>query len=561
MDQIATLWRLGPLKILCYLLGFLILYVLSVCFYRLTLHPLARIPGPFLSKLTDWSIVLQASSGSRHILTWKEHKEYGTIVRIGPNTLSFNTASALKAIYASRHVNLQKAPWYLTIDAGSGAASVHSEIDRDRHAFRRRVLDQAVSDLAEQPILDKIKTWVGYLGSESKANEQDWSEPTDMKDWCNWLSFDIMGELTFGQSFGCVDKGEYRFVSDVVLNATKFVYVAGFWPFISLVRPLLGTKWASLLFAKKAHEYEAYIRYANSMMERRIGAEKNPTQTLDGTPTTRRKDFVHHLLHARDPQTDKGLTLSELHADSALLIHAGSDTTALTLSAAIFYLVHHPLVLATLQGLVRTTFPTLDSIRAGSELLSLPYLRACIDETMRLAPPVPSHLPREVLAGGIEIDGSFFPEGTIVGVAPWSIHHNAVYFPDPFKYNPDRWMAASDADTDNGEDGRKAGTVLARSAFCPFGVGSRGCAGKRLAYLEVSLALATFLWVYDVRLYSSTASNTTRRSGPGEGKSAKKHADVRDRTDLYQLWDHFVADREGPVVQLKRANVSLGETE
>jgi cytochrome P450 len=199
--------------------------VVGLCIYRLTLHPLAKYPGPLLSKITDWSIVFQASSGDRHLETWKEHNEYGSVVRIGPNVLSFNTATALKAIYSGRKGNVRKSDWYRTIDAGSKAFSLHSEIDKSRHAFRRRVIDQAFSDSAvgraESLILKNVKVWVDSLGPDAG----EWSEQRDMKDWCNWLSFDMMGDLTFGRGFGCVEKGEHRFVPEVVMEATKFVYV------------------------------------------------------------------------------------------------------------------------------------------------------------------------------------------------------------------------------------------------------------------------------------------------------------------------------------------------
>lgn len=153
--------------------------------------------------------------------------EAGSIVRISPNTLSFNTASALKTIYSSRKANVQKADWYRTIDAGSRAFSVHSEIDKSKHAFRRRVLDQAFSEQAltdaESLILENARSWAACLGADTP--ESEWTPSRDMNDWCKWLSFDLMGDMTFGRAFGCVTKGEHRFVPDVVLKATKFVYV------------------------------------------------------------------------------------------------------------------------------------------------------------------------------------------------------------------------------------------------------------------------------------------------------------------------------------------------
>ena len=154
----------------------------------------------------------------------------GSIVRIAPNTLSINTAGALEEIYASRKANVQKADWYRTIDAGSGAFSTHSEIDRKKHAFRRRVLAHAFSDTAlrsaETLILENVSIWCEYLGS-SKDGEQakEWTLAKNMCDWANYLSYDIMGNLTFGTRFECIEKEKHRYVPGLMMRATKYVYV------------------------------------------------------------------------------------------------------------------------------------------------------------------------------------------------------------------------------------------------------------------------------------------------------------------------------------------------
>jgi cytochrome P450 len=145
----------------------------------------------------------------------------GPIVRLGPNTLSINTIGALEEIYASRKANVQKAEWYRTLDAGSGAFSTHSEIDRSKHAFRRRVLAHAFSDAAvrsaETLILENIDIWCKYLGE---------GEPVkNMGDWAKYLSYDIMGHLTFGTRFECIEKNEHRYVPGLMMRATEYVYV------------------------------------------------------------------------------------------------------------------------------------------------------------------------------------------------------------------------------------------------------------------------------------------------------------------------------------------------
>jgi cytochrome P450 len=321
----------------------------------------------------------------------------------------------------------------------------------------------------------------------------------------------------------------------------------------------MGTWIMDLIGGSMARESSSYVQYANRQIDSRIAAYNasaitttSPTTTVpsvDAKPI--RKDFTDYLLRARDPVTSLGLTTAELHADSALLISAGSDTTSITISAGLFYLLHNPGTLATLTREIRSTFSSLDAICSGPALSGCVYLRACIDEALRLAPPVPSHLPREVLPGGIHVDGQFLPAGTVVGTAPWAIHHNATYFPDAFAFRPERWIP-----TDHHGDGDDDdGLSTARAAFCAFSLGPRGCIGKGVAYQEVTLALAHLLWLYDICLGEGGPSGGGVGAGEitpdgWEGKS-KKLGPERRREDEYQLFDHFTADRDGPMVRFR----------
>ena len=305
-----------------------------------------------------------------------------------------------------------------------------------------------------------------------------------------------------------------------------------------------------------ARQSSTYIQYANMQIDSRIDAYKAST-TKTASPTnlfadekSTRKAFTDYLLQARDPVTSLALTTAELHADSALLISAGADTTSLTISASLFYLLHNPDTLATLTREIRSTFSSLDSIQSGRALSSCAYLRACIDETLRLAPSVPSHLPREVLPGGLHVDGEFLPPGTVVGTAPWAIHHSATYFPGPFAFRPERWISTDDNKFADG-------ISTARAAFCAFSLGSRGCAGKGVAYLEASLALAHLLWLYDIRLGEGGPSGGGVVTAPDgwKGKKSRKLRTERQREDEYQLFDHFAADRDGPMVSFRAKTV------
>ena len=277
-----------------------------------------------------------------------------------------------------------------------------------------------------------------------------------------------------------------------------------------------------------------YVGYASAQMASRIAAE-----TED--PASVKKDFSHYLIHAKDPQTGKGFSDSELNADSSLLISAGADTTAITLSATLFYLLHNPVALTKLTAEIRTTFASTNQIR-GKPLNNLHYLRACVDEMLRLSPPVPSHLPREVLPGGLTIDEHYFPAGTVVGTSAYAIHHNEEYYPDPFAYQPERWIIDPQA-TDDNDISSAERVATARAAFCPFSIGPRGCIGKKVAYTEVTLALGRLLFSYDIRLSPGSENR-------GGGDPGHEHWGRR-RVDEYQLEEYFLAFRDGPVAEFK----------
>jgi cytochrome P450 len=248
-----------------------------------------------------------------------------------------------------------------------------------------------------------------------------------------------------------------------------------------------------------------------------------------------RKDFFYYLLNAKDPETGKGFSMDELWGESNLLIIAGSDTTSTAMAGTFFYLAHNPTTLQKLAKEIRDTFDDVEDIVTGPKLSGCTYLRACIDESMRMTPPVAGALPRRVLAGGIDIDGHHIPEGMDVGVPHYAIHHNPSYYPRPFDYVPERWLPSPDANP------LHDALPAARDAFCPFSIGLRGCIGKGLAYVELTVTIARVLYLYDLRL----APGSTL----GEGRADLEAG--RERANEYQIEDRFASMKDGPVLQFR----------
>ncbi len=149
-----------------------------------------------------------------------------------------------------------------------------------------------------------------------------------------------------------------------------------------------------------------------------------------------------------------------------------------------------------------------------------------------MAPPVPTTPWRMQDPNDNQpliVDGHIIPRGTTIGVNTYALHHNEAYFPNAFSYRPERWLA-----TPHNTEARK----LAQSAFAAFSVGARSCAGKSMAYLEISLTLAKTLWYFDFE------------AAPGElgtvGGGIPGATDGRGRRDEFQLYDMFTSLHDGP---------------
>jgi cytochrome P450 len=300
-----------------------------------------------------------------------------------------------------------------------------------------------------------------------------------------------------------------------------------------------------------------FFEYAETVLGERIAAEEKGCEA--------RNDIMQHLLRAKDPMTGAKFSREQLNVESSLLIAAGADTTSVTLAAAFFYLLHNPRVMHTVVDEVRSAYPNETDELIPSKVIGLPYLRAVIDETLRLSPPVPSLLPREVLKDGVIIDGNYIPEGTIVGVPAYAIHRNPEYFPEPHTFYPERWLALDSSDSSqyfspNIPRTRDAISV-ARQAFIAFSQGSRGCIGRQLAYYELHTALAMVLHRFDIRLaqdpltQQTMEDSTSWRDGFLDDLSAKRvEADKASgwrKGGEFQLFDRFLSDRNGPMVEFR----------
>jgi cytochrome P450 len=299
----------------------------------------------------------------------------------------------------------------------------------------------------------------------------------------------------------------------------------GNFPYINMICSLLRTQIQHHIPTQQTQAHLRLVKYVEDQIRKRL---------TKGEGQGSRQDYVHHLLAAPDIELHPETQVTELRQHLIVLVGAGTDTTSSGLAGILFYLSRYPRVLKKLTEEIRSAFASVEDIR-NAKLNSLTYLRACIDETLRISPPAPGSLPREVLAGGIQIDGQYIPEGTQLGVPVYAIHHNDEYFSDAFTSKPERWIVDEEA-------GFTSEIVeKSRSAFCPFSLGSRACIGKGLVYMELSLTVARTLFLYDIK---QPVIDKTGEGRPSLGLG-------RRRKSEYQLSDRLIGRGEGPILEFE----------
>ncbi|EOA91201.1 uncharacterized protein SETTUDRAFT_112800 [Exserohilum turcica Et28A] len=319
-----------------------------------------------------------------------------------------------------------------------------------------------------------------------------------------------MSEVIFDMRYEALKKSTYRHVTQAIQDSN--VRVGTLVQAYSLTTGRLDR----YLFPASIQARNAFLKFITSLLRDRSKL----------APTQDKSDVFSFLETAKDPDNDSTLTKSEIRAECATLVVAGSDTSSSTLAATLFYLSENPGAYERLCREIRQKFSSLDEIKLGAQLNSCTYLRACIDEALRMSPPVGAALWREVGTGGITIGSVQLPQGIDVGTGIYSLHHNAKYFHEPFRFNPERWLV--------GENGvTKEQVELARKAFNPFSSGPRGCIGKGFAYHEMTLTLSHIIYQFDFL----RSEHLTRFAG--KRPMIQGHAQ-------FVLKDHITGAKEGP---------------
>ncbi|EXK26433.1 hypothetical protein FOXG_17420 [Fusarium oxysporum f. sp. lycopersici 4287] len=447
--------------------------------YNIFLHPLRNFPGPLLCRASPLYRHYKFLRGDLLFETQRLHEQYGPVVRIRPNELSFIDPEAWRDIYVA-HGGSARLGDMARYDrfyqwAGPSAPETFVSLNRPYHDSMKRQLAPAFSERSlqfQEPIIQGYTdTLIRKLTEVSKDGN-----PVNLREWFNYYTFDIIGNLGFGSDFGGLESEQYHpWVKAVSQNVREFAFMQVLM-YLGLQRIVHVLSGSSLLRGKILHEH-----LTREKVEARIKVEKP------------RLDIFQPLLDRKPP-----LTFAQLMENSTILITAGSESSVTLLVAAVSLLTDNPAKLQKLAEEVRSTFNNDDEITIVS-VNQLTYLAACLNEALRCFPAVPPALPRVVPHGGAVIAGHAVPEKTVVAVASWATNHSERHFKKALEYHPERFLKDPEFSKDRFE------------AFQPFGLGHGNCPGRNLAWAETRLALARLVYNFDIESVPESRGWTTKQ--------------------------------------------------
>ncbi|KAI4282214.1 MAG: hypothetical protein L6R35_005468, partial [Caloplaca aegaea] len=458
-------------------------------------------------------------------------------IRVAPDTLVFQSVQAFRDIYGAKS-NVQRSKSYEFWQRNERDVNTINTSDVGLHHKKRRILNSVFTErsirAAASFIQKHVDRWNDLLVD---GDGRDWSKPRNLTEWSDYLVFDILCDLCFGRSLNIKEATEnpLKGIPKAIHSYLRFTYPFSRSPFQGLLlwlRPRGVNKLLDIITPPDIKAYHTFIEESVAIRRRAEESSEKPSQDS----SSKRQDMFHFLFQAKDSDTGgPAHSQQELFAEANLLVIAGSDTTSIHLCGFFFYLSRSPRPYQKLIKEIRSLFQSADEIVGGPQLSSCRYLRACLDESMRLTSAVPSELSRTILAGGLTIEGEHYPVGVTVGASSWSIGRSDE-FGDPLVYRPERWLVDETTGVTSEEVARISSLVH------PFSAGWGNCVGQNLAMLELLTTIARTLYRLDVR---AEPGSTLGEGAPDLGWGR------RDRKQ-FQLEDAYVAMRDGPMVQFKK---------
>ncbi|PSR80560.1 benzoate 4-monooxygenase cytochrome P450 [Coniella lustricola] len=408
-----------------------------------------------------------------------EYNESLNVVRIAPNELVFASPQALTDIYGSHTKNMEHfAKTQINNHGGDKHGGLIWEWDPVRHRKVSKQLSPAFSGRAlkaKEAILHRYTDLFVQRMKEFGGGQEGVSLPT----WINWLCVDISADMAYNREMNALkDMKDPPYLSILAGLNKAVVVIQMSWRF-PLLSPL---KYIFLLFAL-IRPHSDIRDHSRQQLERRI-RRKGAVEHVDF--------FEQIIPDDKEPPRDKQ-EMRHLEQVAGQLLIAGYEPPALWLYQTFYHLLKNPDKLRTLTVEIRGAFDQYDSITATAAA-ELPYLSACLKETLRLMPALLTGMP--VVSPGAVVDGTFIPKGVVCQSGHFALARSTQNFHEAQHFRPERWLPQNHLLRQPCYDHDK------RDGFHPFSQGPRMCTGREIAWWESRVAVAKTVWALDLALVS-----------------------------------------------------------
>jgi cytochrome P450 len=403
--------------------------------------------------LTCWRLAYEDWKGTRTACIHKLHLQYGDAVRIGPNEVSFNSLDALRTIYGAGS-GFERDAFYRMFDA-YGRQNLFTFASSKAHGDRKKLLNHAYSKTTIMKgamatmVEDKTRQFMHLLESEPEAASQIFTS-------LHYFAIDSITSFLYGENHGGTralkgSPSDRALLSDIVDPSrrklswfavhlpkyTKWLYTrTGVMEQFVTRMGLLPMQKPSTYTGIRAHALKSWEEFAAAPFEEKHESVKT---TIVG------RLWQHQ-------QSEKGAGLDDLDIASECADHllAGIDTTSDTLMFLIWALsraenIHFQQKLINEIAQIDESSMVEGGVFSLTATDKLPFLDAVIKETLRLYNPLPASEPRSHPTD-TTIAGFLIPARTVVGMSPFSLHRNPDVFPEPLKFNPERWTGGTSDD-------------------------------------------------------------------------------------------------------------------
>ncbi|KAI0854609.1 cytochrome P450 [Xylaria cubensis] len=445
--------------------------------YRVTYHPLARIPGSKIAAMTYWyEVYYEVILGGQYFKRIKDmHSEFGPIIRINPDEIHFNDPEFINDIYPATRRKTDKPLW---VGRRSGTPdSIVATMDHDKHRQRRSSIAAFFSDASVGRVEHTIKERLEKMVERWEKLGRDGGVVLEMLMVFQAFASDIITSYAFGDCFNfmeCEDWGEEFFSSQD--KYFQLTHIFGAFPIIMRVINMTPS-WIMGIFIPN-------LFAMTEKQEWRINRVRQIRASPD--PNAVKSTIFEGILSSSLPENEK--TDTRMAHDAQLIVLAGESTTGYTMSALLFELLSHPDVYKRAKDEINSCTLGKNWAISYSDIQNLPYLNAVINEGLRLHPGVLSRMPRisperDIVYHDKKRGTTYvIPPGTPASMTTLITHTNPEIFKEPLEFHPQRWINNS---------------KLTR-ALIAFSRGSRNCAGQAIARCEISMMLATILLHYEI---------------------------------------------------------------